>query len=292
MTTGLPPTRAADVAIAATSPAATAALPLVSTALVGVFDSGLGGLSVLGALQARLPFTDVVYVADSGHAPYGDRDDDHVVRRSHRVAQYLLDQGASVLVIACNTATAVAVAEIRARWPELPIVGVEPGIKPAMQASRNGHVGVMATPTTLRSDKFVRLMRTHAGSGHLHLQPCPGLARLIEGGDLESPELIALIESHAAPLREAGVDTVVLGCTHYPFVMPQLRRVFGADVTIIDTADAVARQAAHLFASLALPASTRPGVIRLVTTGDTDVLDKVAAQWLGLAVVAEGRPDL
>src|SRR5512147_2754395 len=139
------------------------------TPLVGVFDSGVGGLSVLKALHAQLPSHDLLYVADSAHAPYGERSDDYITERTHRIASHLLAQGAGLLVIACNTATAVAVASLRARWPELPIVAVEPGIKPAVALTRNGRIGVMATPATLRSDKFRRLLTAHGAGIEVYL---------------------------------------------------------------------------------------------------------------------------
>lgn len=274
--------------------------------LVGVFDSGVGGLSVLSALMQRLPQAPMIYVADSGHAPYGDRHDDHATQRTLRLTRYLVDQGAGLLVIACNTATAAAIAVVRERWPQLAVVGVEPGIKPAMKLSRNRRVGVMATPATLRSDKFVRLMQQHAADGHLVLQPCPGLARAIEGGDADSAETSALIEAYGRPLREAGVDTVVLGCTHYAFARSRLQAVLGPEVSIVDTAEAVARQAAALHAlaagstatnlsKLGSPlhgdASAAPRVT-LVSTGDARLLSDVAQRWLSLRLDAVGMPDL
>jgi len=248
---------------------------------IGVFDSGVGGLSVLKALHQQLPANDLLYVADSGHAPYGERSDEFITERTHRVASHLLAQGAQFLVLACNTATAVSAASLRKRWPGLPIVAVEPGIKPAVAVSRNGRIGVMATPATLRSDKFQRLAQTHGSDAAIHLQPCPGLAGQIERLEAESPALLELIEKFTAPLREAGVDTVVLGCTHYPFVARQVQAALGADVTLIDTADAVARQVRRL-AGHQSPISPA-GNVRLQTTGTVESLEQFARHWLPMA---------
>ncbi|MEO8154163.1 MAG: glutamate racemase [Rhizobacter sp.] len=250
--------------------------------LIGVFDSGVGGLSVLRALHQQLPANNLLYVADSGHAPYGERSDEFITARTHRIASHLLSHGASMLVLACNTATAVAAASLRERWPDLPIVAVEPGLKPAVAFTRNGRVGVMATPATLRSEKFRLLAQTHGAGVDVHLQPCPGLAGQIERGDADSPALHTLIECFAAPLRQAGVDTVVLGCTHYPFVIPQIQAALGADIQLIDTADAVARQVVR---RLGLPqsANAAPGRVLLQTTGDPALLKKVAHHWLAFA---------
>jgi glutamate racemase len=249
--------------------------------LIGVFDSGVGGLSVLKALHQQLPSSDLLYVADSGNAPYGERSDEFITDRTHRVASHLLAQGAQLLVLACNTATAVSAASLRERWPGLAIVAVEPGIKPAVAASRNGRIGVMATPATLRSDKFQRLAQTHGSDVEIHLQPCPGLAGQIERLEAESPALLDLIEKFTTPLREARIDTVVLGCTHYPFVARQIQAALGADVTLIDTADAVARQVLRLAPQQSQP--RQAGRVRLQTTGTVESLEQFAHRWLPIA---------
>jgi len=250
-----------------------------AVACIGVFDSGLGGLSVLQALRRQLPQAPLRYLADSANAPYGDRSEAFIVERSQRIAQHLVAHGATLLVVACNTATAAAVACLRERWPALPIVGVEPGLKPAVAASRNGRIGVLATTGTLRSEKFRQLLARQGDAVHIVAQPCPGLADLIERGALDTPELRALVERCCAPLRDAGVDTVVLGCTHYPFVRHLIAAAMGARVQLIDTGDAVARRAAQLWqASGAAPAVA--DVVMLETTGDVAALQRVAAGWL------------
>jgi glutamate racemase len=255
-------------------------------ACVGVFDSGVGGLSVLRALRERLPDASLLYVADSAHAPYGERSDRHVLDRSNRIIAHLVQAGAEGVVIACNTATAIAARSLRDAWPRLPIVGVEPGLKPAVAASRTGRIGVMATPGTLASEKFRMLLESQAANAKITLRPCPGLARLIEGADLDAPALLQAIAEHTAFLRAANVDTVVLGCTHYAFVRHHIQAAMGADVQIIDTADAVARHAVTRLdpiiergASAALP--------HLQTTGDAERLRAIAAAWLPFACTVE-----
>ena len=248
---------------------------------IGVFDSGVGGLSVLRALRAALPDAELMYVADSGYAPYGERSEDFVVQRSLSIAEFLEAQGAQMLVVACNTATAAAVSALRARHPDWPIVGVEPGLKPAVARTRNGRIGVMATSGTLRSEKFKRLMQAHGTGVSVHMQACPGLARAIEAGPIDSPALKALVAQHCAPLRALEVDTVVLGCTHYPFAAPLIQAALGSEVALIDTADAVARRALDLAQDLAARPAARPGHTRMWSSADPAQLHHFAQLWLG-----------
>jgi glutamate racemase len=256
---------------------------------IGVFDSGVGGLSVLRAIRRALPHADLDYVADGAHAPYGDRDEAYVRDRAERIADFLLAQGAQLLVVACNTATAAAAASLRARLANVPLVGVEPGIKPALASSAARRVGVLATTRTLASEKFRRLAEAHAGDGQLVLQPCPGLADAIEAADADDRALVACIERHAAPLRAAQVDTVVLGCTHYVFASRYLAEALPG-ATLVDTAEAVARQTARLAATLQPAANdtagngpaTSPaaeGRLTLWTTGDATPLKRFTARW-------------
>lgn len=257
-------------------------------ACIGVFDSGVGGLSVLRALHGQWPQAPLLYVADSGHAPYGERSPAYVLARSRHIMDHLRREGAVGMVIACNTATAIAVQALRADHPDFPIIGVEPGLKPAVQATRNGRIGVMATPGTLASDKFARLVASQAQGVVVVPRPCPGLARLIEDGDLQAPALLAAIEEHAAALREAEVDTVVLGCTHYPFVHAQIQAAMGPQVQIIDTADAVARHATRSLQGRVL-AGDAPA--RLQTTGDPERLRAIGAAWLPFGHVVEALAE-
>ena len=226
--------------------------PAVSTAPIGIFDSGVGGLSILRHIRAQLPHEQLLYVADSGFAPYGDKPEQVVAARSLSIAQFLVARGAKALVVACNSATVAAIKVLREHYPDMPIVGVEPGLKPAAAASQSGKVGVLATDMTLRGAKFLALReQVSAATGvQFLLQPCVGLVDQIELGDLGAPEIEALLTRYITPLLEDGADTIVLGCTHYPLVRATIEQVIAtataAPITLIDTGDAVARQLARL----------------------------------------------
>lgn len=251
---------------------------------IGVFDSGLGGLSVLRSIRQRLPTAQLLYVADSGHAPYGERSDDYICARSLVISDFLYRQGAQILVIACNTATAAAATAVRARYPEGRIVGVEPGLKPAATLTRNGRVGVMATTGTLRSERFRLLAQAHAAHLDLRLQACTGLAAAIEAGEVDAPAVRERVATHCAALREQDVDTVVLGCTHYPFVAHHIQMAMGDTVRLIDTSDAVARRTVSLMGtpdagSAEGPSATTP-LAQLWSTGDVVTLRGFVHRWL------------
>ncbi len=258
---------------------------------IGIFDSGIGGLSILRALRAELPHENLIYFADSAHAPYGERDDAYVVERSRAIARSLLDQGAKALVVACNTATAAAIHLLREAHPNLPIIGVEPAIKPALALSRTRRVGVMATRGTLASAKFRSLLASLDGQATFVLQPCDGLADAIErqvaGGS--DAAVAALCESHAARMGRFGngpdeIDTLVLGCTHYPFAAPHLARLVGPGVTMIETGAPVARRTRQLLAGIGqLHAPEGGGRIDLQSSGDVAGVSAAAARWLGWA---------
>ncbi|SDU20730.1 glutamate racemase [Halopseudomonas salegens] len=208
---------------------------------IGVFDSGLGGLSVLNEIRQQLPRESLLYVADCGYVPYGDKPPELIRQRSRQIAAFLLAQGAKALVVACNTATAAAINDLRSCY-DLPIIGMEPAVKPATQATRSGVVGVLATTGTLQSAKFAALLDRFAGDVEVITQPCPGLVECVERGELHSPATRALLQRYVAPLLAAGCDTLILGCTHYPFLRPLLAELVPADVALIDTGAAVARQ--------------------------------------------------
>lgn len=258
---------------------------------LGVFDSGLGGLTVLQALRARMPDVALHYVADTAHAPYGERSSDYIRERSLRVAEHLRAAGARLVVVACNTATAHAVNAMRERWPDWPVVGIEPGVKPAVAATRNGRIGVMATSATIASRRYEALVAAHAGDVSLVSQPCPGLVSLIEQGDLDHPELGALIDRYCEPLKAAGVDTVLLGCTHYPLVQSRIQAALGDGVRLLNIEDAVARQAQRLWESLKLPAQVDAPLV-LQSTGDPAPLQHVARAALGWRQVVVSRIDV
>ena len=255
-----------------------------ASAPIGVFDSGVGGLSVLRALQAALPHERFVYVADSGHAPYGERDAGHVVARSQAITDWLIAQHQiKLMVVACNTATAAAIHHLRADHPGLPLVGVEPAIKPAVALSATHRVGVMATRGTLDSAKFRDLLAAQDPATRFVIQPCDGLARAIEHGDAAQTGL--LCARYTAAMGAFGqapgqIDTLVLGCTHYPFASAELQGLVGPAVRLVDTGAPVAQQTRRLLAQHQRLALDGPGGLQLFSTGDTALLQQAAARWL------------
>ncbi len=254
---------------------------------IGVFDSGVGGLSILKALRAELPHEDFVYVADSGFAPYGERDLAFVLARSRRIAGYLLSperRPIKALVIACNTATAAAIHLLRQDYPALPIVGVEPALKPALAISKTRRIGVMATRGTLASGKFQTLLATLADQATFICQPCDGLADAIERDD--ATQVIALCAGYTTAIGQFGinfgeVDTLVLGCTHYPFASQHLRAMVGPSVHLLDNGEPVARQTHRVLTELA--SKQHMGQIQLLSTGNCSLLAQAAQRWLGLS---------
>ncbi|MFA6922373.1 MAG: glutamate racemase, partial [Gallionella sp.] len=211
---------------------------------IGVFDSGVGGLSVLHHIRRMLPDERLIYVADSAHVPYGDKSAAYIEHRSNTIASFLVSQGADAIVIACNTATAAAAASLRRQF-SIPIVGMEPAVKPAVAATKSGVVGVLATIGTLESARFAALLERYAGDVQIVTQGCPGLVEQVEKGELHSTETRHLIERYTAPLLEKGADTLILGCTHYPYLASLIREVAGEHITLVDTGEAVARHLQH-----------------------------------------------
>jgi glutamate racemase len=261
---------------------------------IGVFDSSVGGLSVLRALHTELPFEQFVYVGDSGHAPYGERDDNHVLQRSHAIADYLVAQHRiKALVVACNTATASAITQLRATYPELPIVGIEPALKPANLQSKTRKVGVMATRGTLRSEKFDLLFEALKANCQFVLQPCDGLADAIEHA--QSAKIEALCQTYIQNMGAFGdapdqIDTLVLGCTHYPFVSTRLQLLVGESVKLLDAGAPVAQQTRRLLTKKALLAPevdkatggqvAEEKLTTYLTTGDPALLEQALQNWL------------
>jgi len=253
---------------------------------IGVFDSGVGGLSVLRALRAELPHEDFVYFSDAGSAPYGERGDDFVAARSRAVAQQLVEEhGIKAMVVACNTATAAAVHELRAAHPGMPVVGVEPALKPAAALTRTGRVAVFATRGTLASAKFRALHERLRGQADFVLQPCDGLAAAIEAGDEEQAgQLCRRYATAAGAFGHAPgeIDTLVLGCTHYPFAAEAFRAATAPDVEQVETGVPVARQTHRLLAAAGLLRGAGGGRVDWHTTGAPEPLRAAAARWLGL----------
>ncbi|KVO73575.1 glutamate racemase [Burkholderia ubonensis] len=255
---------------------------------VGVFDSGLGGLSVLRAVRAQLPDESFVYVADSRHAPYGPRDEAFITERTLAIGEWLAREGAKALVVACNTATAQSIAAIRERLA-IPLVGVEPGIKPAAALSASGIAGVLATQSTLASARFQALLDRYGAGRRFICQPGHGLVEAVERGDTHSPALRALLDGYLQPMLDAGADTLVLGCTHYPFFTETIRDLVGDRLTIVDTSDAIARQLARVLdeRGLRAPAGTRAAPPRFCSTSDGRQLRALASTLLGLDAPVE-----
>ena len=216
-------------------------MKLPCTSPIGVFDSGAGGLSVLQAIHHLLPHENLIYVADSGYAPYGNKPQQAIIERSVAIAEFLVSRSAKALVVACNTATAAAIEELRNRY-SIPVIGMEPGVKPALEHSKTGAVGVLATENTLSSQRFYALVERFKHLGKVIVQPCPGLVERIEAGEVDTAETRALLSGYLQPMREQHVDAIVLGCTHYPFLIPVLEDMTEHKVKIIETGTAVARQ--------------------------------------------------
>ena len=256
---------------------------------IGVFDSGLGGLSVLRHIRACLPAENLLYFADSGYAPYGGRSEEEIAARSLAIAAFLIGQGARALVVACNTATAAAIKALRAHYPTLPLVGVEPGLKPGAAQTKSGVVGVLATERTLASEKF-RLLREQVAAAtgvRFETQACIGLADQVEKGELHSPATALLVRRYVEPLLERGVDTLVLGCTHYPFVQPLIEeianRITAKPIAIVDTGEPVARQLMRLLGEHPRSAN-QSGMVSGFTTGSASGLRNAFAGLLKLEV--------
>ncbi|PKO84084.1 MAG: glutamate racemase [Betaproteobacteria bacterium HGW-Betaproteobacteria-11] len=233
--------------------------------MIGVFDSGLGGLSVLDALVDALPQADFTYFADTAHIPYGNKTEAEIQQRVLAIGAQLTDQGCGLLVVACNTATVAAVQALREAHPEIPVVGIEPGIKPAARASKSGRIAVLATETTARSPRLASLVAEHAQGVEVLIEACPGWATHVEQLALDDPQLAADIAARVSPLIEQGVDQLVLGCTHYSFLSPALARLAANRAQLVDVAMAVAEQTRRLAGPLArgqgrlhLQSSARP----------------------------------
>ena len=245
---------------------------------VGVFDSGVGGLSVLRAIRKELPYEDLLYAGDSGWAPYGDRPGAIVIERAAAMTQFLADQGVKAVVVACNTATAIAVESLRSRFA-VPIIAIEPAVKPAASRTRSRVVGVLATTGTLSSPNMAKLLADYGSDVEFLIQPCPGLADQVERGDLTSEETRRLVHGYVRPLTDKGADVLVLGCTHYPFLSALIQEIAGSGVDVIDPATAVARELRRRLESAdLLLEGPEPGTERFWTTGGVGALAPIIEQ--------------
>ncbi|HEY58785.1 MAG TPA: glutamate racemase [Anaerolineae bacterium] len=258
---------------------------------IGVFDSGVGGLSVLRAIRRELPHEDLLYLADQAHVPYGLRPLLEVRRFAEGITRYFLDQGAKAIVVACNTASAAALHYLRRRFPQVPFVGMEPAVKPAAKHTQTGVVGVLATPATFQGQLYASVVERFTQGTALLEHTCPGLVQQIERGDLEGPQTRAILEEALRPMLTQGMDTVVLGCTHYPFVIPLIEDIVGPGVRVIDPAPAVARQTQRVLAqrnALRPPRNGRGRVTLLTTGANVEAFAHLATRLLGESHLVKG----
>ncbi len=245
---------------------------------IGIFDSGVGGLSVLREIRSAFANEDLLYVADSAFVPYGEKSPQFVEARSVAIAEFLLDRKAKAIVVACNTATGAAIATLRSRF-SVPIVGIEPAVKPAVGKTASGVVAVLATNGTLAGDKFANLLARFGGDAEILIQPCPGLVEQVEAGDLRGEKARALTAKYLLPLLARGADTIILGCTHYPFLAPLIREIAGPGVSIVDPNAAIAHELRRRLESNGLLSpDPHPGTERFWTSGAPDDVKPVISQ--------------
>ncbi len=256
---------------------------MASVPSIGIFDSGVGGLSVLRAVRQLMPAQPVFYFGDQVHVPYGPRSLQEVRDFSQAATQFLLDKGAQLIVVACNTASAAALYPLRSMYPEVPFVGMEPAVKPAAEITQSGHVGVLATPATFQGKLYASVVERFASGVHLYQDTCTGLVAEIEAGRLDGPETRRILEDALRPMLAAGIDTVVLGCTHYPFVIPLIHQITGPQVRVIDPAPAVARHIRNLLAERGMLAEDAPtrAAVDFYTSGDPAAFSALLPLLLG-----------
>ena len=257
---------------------------------IGIFDSGVGGLSVLKAIRQQLPDEPLIYLADQAHVPYGPRPLEEVRAFSEAITRFLLNQGATLVVVACNAASAAALHYLRQTFPEMPFVGMEPAVKPAAERTQSGVVGVLATPATFQGALYASVVERFAQEVTLLQHTCPGLVAQIEEGHLDTPETRRILEDALVPMLAQGIDTVVLGCTHYPFVIPLIQDIVGPGVRVIDPAPAVARQVARVLEAMEQLALSKDlkgfqkslkSEMRFYTSGDPSALASLLPRLIG-----------
>lgn len=248
---------------------------------IGMFDSGVGGLSILRQVRLLLPAESILYFADQANVPYGPRPMAEIQRFSHAITAFLLERSAKLIVVACNTASAAALHPLREAFPHIPFVGMEPAVKPAAATSQTRLVGVLATPATFQGALFASVVERFASGVDVVEQTLPGLVECIEAGDLDGPRPRSILTSGLDPLLARGVDTLVLACTHYPLVIPLIREIAGPEVNVIDPSPAIARQTARLLSEHGLSeAGGAPGRIEYLSTGDGAELRDLAARLI------------
>ena len=249
---------------------------------IGVFDSGVGGLSVLRAMRKLMPEEPVIYFADQGHVPYGPRSLEQVRGFSEAITHFLLDQDAKLIVVACNTASAAALHFLRDRFPDVLFVGMEPAVKPAAEHTKSGLVGVLATPATFQGALYASVLERFANGVQVLQHTCPGLVNQIEAGDLDGDATRVILEEALRSMLDLGIDTVVLGCTHYPFVIPLIEQIVGESVRVIDPAPAVAKQVKRMLEAGGIKNPIGENAdVRFITSGDVDSLLPMLPRLLG-----------
>lgn len=249
---------------------------------IGIFDSGVGGLSVLRAIRAQMPEESVLYFGDQGHIPYGPRPMEQIRDFSEAITNFLLERNSKLIVVACNTASAAALKYLREKFPDVPFVGMEPAVKPAAETTQTGKVGVLATPATFQGALYASVVERFANGVELFQNTCNALVGQIEQGNLNGSETRKILEEALHPMLEKNIDTVVLGCTHYPFVIPLIEQIVGEKVRVIDPAPSVAKQAGRLLEAGGLKNESKSkGSVRLFTSGDPDVLKSQLPRLLG-----------
>jgi len=253
-----------------------------STSPIGVFDSGVGGISVLRAIRREMPEESVIYFGDQGHIPYGPRPMGQIRNFSGAITKVLLEKNAKIIVVACNTASAAALKFLREKFPDVQFVGMEPAVKPAAEYTQTGKVGVLATPATFQGALYASVVERFANGVELFQNTCPGLVQQIERGNLSGEETRWILENALRPMLEKNIDTVVLGCTHYPFVIPLIQQIVGDNVRVIDPAPAVAKQTGRLLEARGMRTqSVSNGKIKFYTSGDPNVLRSLLPMLLG-----------
>jgi len=253
---------------------------MINRSPIGIFDSGIGGLSIARRIREILPNENLLYIADSAHAPYGEKSESYIYQRSSSIVDFLLEHNAKVVVIACNTATVSSIQKLRTNY-SVPIIGVEPGVKPAAFKTRSGIIGVLATTQTLKSNSFNALADSFSSHVKIEVQPCPGLMEQVEVLNLDDDKTEQLIKKYVTPLLARGADNIVLGCTHYAFLAPLIRKIAGPNVEIINTDLAVANETARrLGTANLLTTSTIPGNDEFWSSGSTHVAQKqISLLW-------------
>ena len=250
---------------------------------LGIFDSGVGGLSVLREVRRQLPDEDLIYIADQAHVPYGSRSREEVFGFSDGIVRYLIKNQTKLVIIACNTASAVALKDLRKKYPSLPFVGMEPAVKPAAAETSTGVVGVLATPSTFEGELYASTVERFARGVKILQDTCPGLVKQIEKGEISSLETVQILQRALLPMLEEGVDEIVIGCTHYPFVIPLIKEIVGEGVDVIDPAPAVARQAERLLNKYDLQKEKQEeGKAFFYTTGETEDFERLLYDLLSL----------